>query len=276
MGFLKSVGRIAGGAARGFMGSGGSPWGAALGAGMSLLGGGGGRGGDGGMGYLNQIPGMAGGYLNPYTEEGRKAYNSLLDQYSNTSTTNQNQFPAEYSQMSRDPNAFVNNLMKGYEPSRGYNYKQNQMLGAARNSAASGGFAGTQYDQANQAETIKDLLGSDMAEYLTNVMNIQKSGLEGEERRLAGRERTLSGEAGRGGMAAHDLANILGSNLSQQAGLRFQQERQRRLDRANNKYNNAGLLGNLLNGIRGGGVLDESGAYGGRGIGGLFNGLFGG
>ena len=276
MGFLKSVGRIAGGAARGFMGSGGSPWGAALGAGMSLLGGGGGRGGDGGMGYLNQIPGMAMGFLNPYTEEGKKTYNSLLDQYSNTSTTNPNQFPAEYSQMARDPNAFVNNLMKGYEPSRGYNYKQNQMLGAARNSAASGGFAGTQYDQANQAETIKDLLGSDMAEYLTNVMNIQKSGLEGEERRLAGRERTLSGEAGRGGMAAHDLANILGSNLSQQAGLRFQQERQRRLDRANNKYNNAGLLGNLLNGIRGGGVLDESGAYGGRGIGGLFNGLFGG
>ena len=267
MGFFSGIGKAFSGAAKGFMGSGGSPWGAALGAGMSLLGGGRGRNpADAGMDYLNQIPGMARSYLNPYTEEGRKAYNSLLDQYSNTSTTNPNQFPAEYSQMGRDPGAFMNNLMKGYEPSRGYNYKQNQMLGAARNSAASGGFAGTQYDQANQAETIKDLLGSDMAEYLTNVMNIQKSGLEGEERRLAGRERTLSGEAGRGGMTAHDLANILGSNLSQQAGFRFQGQREANLERARRRDNRMNLFGDLLRPMDngGGGLLSSlSGLFGG-------------
>ena len=270
MGFFKGIGKALGGAAKGFVGSGGSPWGAALGGAMSLFGGRGG-GGDGGMGYLNQIPGMAGGYLNPYTEEGKKAYNGLLDQYSNTSTTNQNQFPAEYSQMSRDPNAFVNNLMKGYEPSRGYNYKQNQMLGAARNSAASGGFAGTQYDQAQQGELVRDLLGSDMGEYLSRIMGAQNAGLQGEERRLAGRERTLSGRAGQGFQASSDLANILGSNLGQQATFDFANQRQRRLDRREDKYNNMGMFSNLLNMGRGG-----SNGLGGGGIGGLFNGLFGG
>ena len=276
MGFFKGIGkifsRVAPGAAQGF--AMGGPWGALAGGALGLMSGGGGgagSGGDGGMGYLNQIPGMAGGYLNPYTEEGKKAYNGLLDQYSNTSTTNQNQFPAEYSQMSRDPNAFVNNLMKGYEPSRGYNYKQNQMLGAARNSAASGGFAGTQYDQGQQSELVRDLLGSDMGEYLSRIMGAQNAGLQGEERRLTGRERTLSGRAGQGFQASSDLANILGSNLSQQAGLGFQQERQRRLDSANNKYNNMGMFSNLLNMGRGG-----SNGLGGGGIGGLFNGLFGG
>ena len=261
MGFFKSVGKMFKGVTKPLMGAGmgyltGGPIGGLMGA-MSGFGGSGGGGGGNygaGMEYLNQIPGIARSYLNPYTEEGRKAYNSLLDQYSNTSTTNPTQFPAEYSQMGRDPTAFMNNLMKDYEPSRGYNYKQNQMLGATRNSAASGGFSGTQYDQANQAETIKDLLGSDMAEYLSNVLNIQKSGLEGEERRLAGRERVLAGEAGRGGDAAHDLASILGTNLGQQAGFRFEGERQRRLDQANKRNSRMGLFGDLLSSKNQGGL----------------------
>lgn len=259
MGFFKGIGRALGGAAKGFVGGGGSPWGAALGAGMSMLGGGGGGGGgNAGMGYLNQIPGMAQGYLNPYTEEGRKAYNSLLDQYSNTSTTNPNQFPAEYGQMARDPNAFVNNLMKGYEPSRGYNYKQNQMLGAARNSAASGGFAGTQYDQGYQSELIRDLLGSDMAEYLTNVMGIQNKGLAGEEGRLDSRGRALTGMVNMGGNAAHDLANILGSNLGQQATFDFANQRQRRLEKRENEQDRSKLLFKLFDKDVGGRSMFDS------------------
>jgi hypothetical protein len=245
MGFFSGIGKALGGAAKGFVGSGGSPWGAALGGAMSLFGGRGG-GGNAGMNYLNQIPGMAMGYLNPYTEEGKKAYSSLLDQYSNTSTTNQNQFPAEYSQMARDPNAFVNNLMKGYEPSRGYNYKQNQMLGAARNSAASGGFAGTQYDQAQQGELVRDLLGSDMGEYLSRIMGTQNAGLAGEERRLAGRASALGGMSGIGFNASSDLANILGSNLGQQATFDFANQRQRRLDRREDNNDRSALVSKLF------------------------------
>lgn len=248
MGFFKSLGRGLVGAGKGYVASGGSPWGAAAGGAMGLFGGGSGQNpANAAMGYLNQIPNMAQGYLNPYSEEGNKAYHSLLDQYSNRSASNPNQFPNEYSQMARDPNDFINNLMKGYESSRGYNYKQKKMLSEARNTAASGGFAGTQYDQANQSELIRDLLGSDMHEYLTNVMNIQNKGLEGEERRLMGRERALTGATDRGYNASSDLASILGSNMMAQAGLRFQGQREENLERARRRDNRMELFGDLFN-----------------------------
>lgn len=257
MGFFKGIGRALGGGAKGFIASGGNPWAAAASAGMSLLGGGGGS-GNAGMGSLNQIPGMAQGYLNPYTEEGRKAYNSLLDQYSNISDTNINQFPATYNKMAKDPATFLNDLMKGYEPSRGYNYQQNKMLGAARNSAASGGFAGTQYDQASQADLIRDLLGSDMGEYLKNVMGIQNSGLAGEERRLENRGRALGGMVNMGSNAAHDLANILGTNLSERAAFDFANQRQRRLNRRENEQDRSSLLLKLFDKGSGGNSIFDS------------------
>ena len=270
MGFFKGISKIA----KPFIGAGlgyatGGPIGGIMG-GLSSLGGSGRNPADASMGYLNQIPGMAQGYLNPYAAEGREAYNKLLDQYSNTSTTNPNQFPDEYRQMGRDPNSFMNNLMKGYEPSRGYNYKQNQMLSQARNTAASGGFAGTQYDQANQSELMRDLLGSDMAEYLTNVMGIQNRGLEGEERRLAGRERTLSGRSDQGFRASSDLANILGTNLSEQSRMRYLGERNQNIERARRRDSRMGLFGELLNPENQGAINNAN-----KGLGGLFGSLSG-
>lgn len=276
MGFFKGIGKIFKSAAKPILGGGlgyatGGPLGGILGA-LSGFGGSGQNPADAGMPYLNQIPGMAMGFLNPYTEEGREAYKKLLDQYSNISDTNINQFPATYNKMAKDPTTFLNDLMRGYEPSRGYNYKQREMLGATRNAAAAGGFAGTERDQANQAEVVRDLLGHDMAEHLTNVMGIQNQGLAGEERRLSGRAHALTGAVDRGSNAAHDLASILGTNLTQQAGLRFQGQREANLARAMRRNDRMNLFGSLLNPANQGSINSANAGLGNLfgSIGGMF------
>lgn len=212
-----------------------------------------------GMDYLNQIPGMAHGQLDPYASQGHEAYNRLLDMYGNTSTTNPQQFPDEYRQMSRNPMEFVDKLMKGYEPSRGYQYQQDKMLGATRNSAASGGFAGTKYDQDQQADLVKNLLSSDMGQYLERMLQTQGQGLAGEERRLSNLGQTLGNRTNQGFNASSDLANILGSNSTQQAGLRFTNQRQRRMEDMDHLY----LLASLAGAGSGMGRAAGSGGYGG-------------
>ena len=272
MGFFKSITKpfkkVLGGGGGSLLGglagtAFGGPLGGMLGSQLGGMLGGGGRGDGGASNYLNQIPGMSQGMFSPYVAQGNEAYNRLLDQYGNASTANPNQFPGEYRQMARDPGDFVNNLMKGYEPSRGYNYKQNQMLGAARNSAASGGFAGTKYDQGEQADLVKNLLSSDMGEYLNRVMGTQREGLAGEERRISGLERALGNRVGQGFNASTDLASILGTNLANQAGLSWEQQRQKRLDSSMNKYNTTGMFANIWNSGRNGGSSTQNRLFGG-------------
>ena len=246
----------------------GGPMGAMAGNAIGgLIGGGGARGGnpaDAAQAYTNQIPSTTLQYLQPQMERmnaeraqdratSAEAYNRLLNQY-NRGTTQEwrnDAFPLQYGEMARMPASVMNSIMQTYSPSTGYQYKQNQMLGAARNSAASGGFAGTTSDQAQQAELVKDLLGSDMGEYFNNILNIMTQGAAGEERRLGGRERAFTHAMGLqspGGEAvSSDISNILGSNLGQQASYRFQQQRQENLDRARRQQERSELFGTLVN-----------------------------
>ena len=249
MGFFKGIGRALGGGAKGFIASGGNPWAAAAGAGMGLLSGGN---KNTGMDYLNQVSGMAHGQLDPYVQQGNEAYNRLLDMYGKTSTTNPQQFPDEYRQMSRNPMEFVDKLMKGYEPSKGYQYQQDKMLGAVRNSAASGGFAGTGYDQDQQADLVKNLLSSDMGQYLDRMLTTQGQGLAGEERRLGNLGQALGNRSQQGFNASTDLASILGTNLINQADLRFANNRQRRTNDMDLLYLLSGMGGSMKGGSYGG------------------------
>lgn len=183
-----------------------------------LFGGSGGNPANAGMGYLNQIPGMAKGYLEPFIKRGAESQDFVTP---------------FYSQMAKDPNAFMNAIMANYSPSQGYQFKQKELMRAMQNDAAQGGFAGTPYSQQQQAETTQGLLGNDMQQFLQNILGIQGYGLGGHQ-----------GIADRGYNASGDLVNILGSNLGQQAGLAFQGAAQRNQNRMSNRNMWMNLLGN--------------------------------
>lgn len=159
--------------------------------------GGGGGGGENpyqeGMGYLNQIPGATEPYFKPFIEGGREA-SGMVNPI--------------YERMSRSPGAFIEELMQGYTPSRGYQFKQREMEKAMRNSASHGGFVGTPYNQMQQSELVQGLLGNDMQEFLQNLFGIQQTGLQGQENRI-----------NRGYGASGDYGDIIGSSLANKAFL---------------------------------------------------------
>ena len=183
------------------------------------------------MPYLDQIPGAVQPYYQPFIESGRAA---------------EGMANPIYERMASNPNAFIENLMQGYTPSRGYQFKQREMERAMRNAAGHGGFVGTPYDQQQQAELIQGLLGQDMQQFLSNLFGAQGAGLEGLERRT-----------GRGYEASRGYGDILGSNLLSQAnnayGGQLQQNQlgadiySNRLNAQNARRNaKLGFFGNLL------------------------------
>jgi hypothetical protein len=174
------------------------------------------------MPYLNQIPGVAHQAYDPYIQQGQRQGNALESQYS---------------QMFQDPTAFLNALQSGYKPSEEYNYKSDILGRGLQNTAAAGGFAGTQEHQRGYGELINQLLSGDMQRWLENLMRIQGTGLAGAET-----------QAGRGYQASTGLADTLGSNLAQQGGLAYQGQDWR------NRRNQAGFnsLANLGSSFFGG------------------------
>jgi hypothetical protein len=256
-----------------------------LGALQGMRGGNGGNPADAAQGHFNQIPGMARQYLEPYANAGqgglneaRGAYNQQHNLFRDLPDIYGQEFPQEFGQMGRSPVDFLNRIQQSYRPSEGYNYKEKRMLQGARNSAAQGGFSGTQADQENQAGMIQGMLGQDMQEYLNNVLGIQGTGLEGLERQLQGKQQAQqfraagqgtalqnSGGLGKdiyqnGYAAAGDIANILGSNMGQQGNYAYNGQRQQMQNRDNRRQN----IGDMLMSL-GGGFM---GAGGGGGMGG--------
>jgi hypothetical protein len=171
------------------------------------------------MPYLNQIP-----------EFGRQGYQPFIDQGQQA----QQQLNPLYERMSQDPTAYINALMQNYSPSEGYRFKEQQMLRGAQNSAASGGFAGTQNDQMAQAEMIRGLLGGDMQQFLQNVMGAQGQGMQG-----------LENQVGRGYESAGNLAGYLGNALGAQGGAAFQGQQQKNENSMGKRNSFLNFLGNL-------------------------------
>ena len=196
-----------------------------------------------------------------------------------------NKSTAAYGQMANDPTQFINNIMKQYTPSEGYKYKQNQLQSAVRNSAASGGFAGTRYDQGNQAELIKGLLGEDMQQYLSNILGTQAQGLSGVERLRGGQERAqtqrLAGQdraqglmaanaeqrAERAYSASTELASLLAAALGEQGSLGFHGQSSINANRGARQQNQMNMFSNILGSAM---TAGSGGAGGGSFLGNLF------
>lgn len=185
---------------------------------------------DAAMPYLNQIPGMEKGYFDPYIQQGNAASNTLNPQFQ---------------QMGSDPTAFLEKIMKGYEPSRGYQLQRDEALKAAGNSAAAGGMRGSQNDISQSARISDMLQGEDMQKWLQTVLGIQGAGLQGLGHQFDtgyDASKSLSG----------DLSNVLGT----QAGLAFQGQ-------ANQNKSHSDLLSGILKALGGVAGLDLPGEYGG-------------
>lgn len=202
MGLFSSILPVAGGIAGGFFGG---PMGASIGSGIgSGVGGffdqrseqkGMRRNAAQAQDFLNQIHGIGKQYLGPYIQPGLEAGGRA---------------DTEYSKMLDDPTGFVNAILESYQPSAGYQFKEDRLKRGAANTAAAGGFAGTQYDVDNQAALVNSLLSDDMQQYLSNILGVHGAGLAGKE-----------GVADRGFNAAGNLADFLGSTLGAQAGLSY-------------------------------------------------------
>ena len=190
---------------------------------------------DAAMPYLNQIAPMEKEYYEPYIQHGNEAYNI---------------FNPKLQGMTNDPVAFLEQIMKGYEPSKAYQLRRDETQRAAGNSAAAGGMRGSINDITNQARLTDALLGNDMQQWLENVLGLQKQG-------TAGLEHIFDTGANASGALAGDLSNVLGT----QAGLAFQGQ-------ANQNKSKSDLLSSLTQAL--GGILGinlpgkDAGTFGGK------------
>jgi hypothetical protein len=198
---------------------------------------------DAAMPYLNQIPGVGHDAYDPYIGAGQTAGQNTQNQYEG---------------LMNDPTGFINKLMQGYNTSEGYQFSKDQLTKEMGNTAASGGFAGTSYDQQQQGAGIQGLLSKDMQQFLSNALGVYGTGLQGEQ-----------GIADKGYDASGKLADILGGSLNQQGGLAFQGQSQQ-------NANKTSMINSLVKalGMAAGGAA--TGGMGGIFAGGLGSGMFGG
>lgn len=209
---------------------------------------------------LATIPGLARPFYDPYIQRGNEASRNvpaLGQEYSRLFASpgvDPSTLPNQYERMANNPTEFMDALMRNYNPSEGYRFKQQQMLDAMRNSASSGGFAGTPFNQQQQAETVQGLLGADMQQYLQNALGIMGAGISGKENRLAGLERAVQSRIGseeqagnHGYQASSALADILANNQNSRASNEYAGA-QRRAQNAQNNIGGWMALGNNLQG----------------------------
>lgn len=189
---------------------------------------------DAAMPYLNQIPGVAKEYFNPFIERGKRSGDMLEGQYD---------------KFTNNPTDYLDQIMSRYRPSSGYNFKQNQLLKAAGNSAAAGGFRGTENDQQNSAQMVQGLLGDDMQQFLANVLGIQGQGIAGHQ-----------GFQNQGYGAAGSLADVLTNNLNNQGDLAF-----RGVNDQN--QNNRAQREQMMQALTTAATLGMGGGFGGQGFG---------
>ncbi len=191
--------------------------------------------------YLNQIPDTITPYYQPWIDAGKNA---------------QGQTSGIYDQMTSNPNEYYNKLASGYKQSPGYQFKLDQALSASNNAQAAGGMAGSPQHQQLNMQTANGIASQDFNDYLTQVLGINKTGLQGEENALT-----------RGYNASTGLADNLGSNLGQQGKLAYE-------GAAGKNASHGQMLQNiftLATTLAGGGMGGLGGLLGGAMGGGGFN-----
>lgn len=146
--------------------------------------------------YLDQIPGTAKPYYQPYINSGQNALNVLQGQYGN---------------LLNNPGEMYNKFSEGYKQSPGYKNRLEEAMQAITNSQAAGGMAGSLQHQQLAANKAVDMSSEDFEQYLNHILGLYGSGLQGTQ----GME-----EQGYG--ASTDFAHLLSNILGQKAQMSYE------------------------------------------------------
>jgi len=224
--------------------------------------------------YLQEVPKYGVEAYDQYKRTGRGAEDILGGNARDYLSGGQVGGFGAYGQMATDPLSYLRNIEGAYQPSAGYQYRKGQLLKDAGNTAAAGGYAGTEEDIASRTALVNALMSGDMQQFLSNITGIQGAGLSGKERLHDMGNQLLESQAGRGFQASGSLADYLGGNLGAQSGLAYQGQ-------ANKNANQNALINALMQaGAMGAGAYYGAGAGGGNQgynpLGGNSSSLFGG
>jgi len=133
---------------------------------MNMFGGGNKNPADAAMPYLQQIPGQAKPYYDPYIQAGTGALPEWQKQLQS---------------LLNDPGALLNRLGQGYQASPGYQWQLNQGENAIGNAMAAGGMAGSPEHGQRAGQLAENLANQDYYNYLDKVLGLYGSGLSGEQ-----------------------------------------------------------------------------------------------
>ena len=210
------------------------------------------------MPYMQQIPQQTMAELMPYIQRMEKEH---AEDRARTLQSQQQllgmpgrEIPSYYKSMEADPQQYINNILAQYQPSQEYQTKAHEMGGAIGNTAAAGGFRGTPVEQRQQADMIRELLGSDMGDYLNRFIQTRAQGLAGEqgleESNRMDKINALRAQMGYGAGGeglAQELAQMRGTNLQSIAGMMYSGQREANLNNAYNRERRAAMFQSLFN-----------------------------
>lgn len=168
---------------------------------------------EGAQGYLSQIPGEEGKYLNPYMQAGMGALPGLQQQYG---------------ALTADPGGVLSKIGAGFKASPGYQYNVQQATEGAKQAAAAGGMAGSPQSQTELAKAISGMASQDYGNYMQRALGLYGTGLKGEQ-----------GLYGTGFQAAGGMASSIQRMLEQQAQAQYAAQ-------ASQSKAGAGLVGQVL------------------------------
>lgn len=156
---------------------------------------------DAAMPYLDQISDKGGKPLQPYMDYGEKSLPVLQNQYES---------------LINGPGKKLNSIGEDFQQSPGFKFALEQALGAANRSSAAGGMAGSPANQQESMTLATNLANQDYYNWLGGATGLYGKGLQGEE-----------GMADRGANAGKSMSDLIAQQLSQQANLAYQGEKQK-------------------------------------------------
>lgn len=175
---------------------------------------------DSAMPYLNQIPGMMQGYMNPFIQNGQSAWGQL-NPYMQRGNQAGNMLMGQYGNLVNNPAGVMNQIGSTFQQSPGYGWQTSQALQAANRASAAGGMAGSPAEQQQIAGVTNQMANQDYYNYLSHAMGMYGQGLQGLQG-MYGQGMGVGEDIYNTGYgAANDLSSNLASALMSQANLAY-------------------------------------------------------
>lgn len=197
-------------------------------------------GGQNAMRHLNDLPGMIGGYLDPYVKGGQDMF-GRFGQESSALTGLRGPLQQQIMQMLQNPSAMLHGLGAGYKQSPGYQFQLGEAQKAANQAAAAGGMAGSPMHQQQAADVAQNMASKDYNNYLQQVLGLHGQGMGAGQNMYGMGFQGLGQGAQMGLQAGSNMANLIAQNQNNKASLDFMRDQMKR-------QGIMGGLGSLLGG----------------------------